>query len=65
MATQIIRVDKKELVKPFLNYCLTNLQGNRNIFFFKLSIEMYKCNQFLLPVKQCLLRTNNRFKSGL
>lgn len=42
MATQIIRVDKKKLVKPFLNYCLTNLQGNRNIFF-KLSIEMYKC----------------------
>lgn len=34
MATQIIRVDKKELVKPFLNYCLTNLQGNRNNFFF-------------------------------
>lgn len=33
MATQIIRVDKKELVKPFLNYCLTNLQGNRNIVF--------------------------------
>lgn len=36
MATQIIRVDKKELVKLFLNYCLTNLQGNRNNFFFKI-----------------------------
>lgn len=39
MATQIIRVDKKELVKPFLNYCLTNLQGNRNNFFFNYQLK--------------------------
>lgn len=39
MATQIIRVDKKELVKPFLNYCLTNLQGNRNFFFLNYQLK--------------------------
>lgn len=39
MATQIIRVDKKELVKPFLNYCLTNLQGYRNIFFLNYQLK--------------------------